>query len=320
MNQNRDIEWLLDAWMTDGPTVAPDRVLDVVVDRIELQGQRPAWRLDWRRSTMNPTIKLAAAAIAVVIVAVIGYNLLPAGSTGVGGPLPTPVTTTSPTLIATATPTFNVEGQCGNVLSTCRGTLAAGTYTSRALDPALTYTVPSGWYNKFDQPRGYGLLPETPANMSSLDGGGFGITSVEVQRDLVVARADCVERPEPGVGTTASAMVQALASRPGLVTTDPAPITIGGLSGFTIDITISPAWTKPCPYSEGRPDVPLVTDGEAVPGTGLHWTAEPVTDGSFMRFIILDRPGGGTWLISPTGPPSFVVEATPIIESFEFGS
>ena len=105
---------------------------------------------------------------------------------------------------------------------------------SRTLDPALTFTVPSGWFNKFDQPRGYGL--EAGLN-----------TSLEVQRDLVVARADCVEaESEPGVGTTASAMVQALA-RPGLDTTEPAPITIGGLSGFTIDITLAADWTTPCP-------------------------------------------------------------------------
>ena len=304
MTRERDIERLLDTWFRDGPTDAPDRIVDAVADRIGRQSQRPAWRLDWRRYTMNPSIKLAAAALAVVIVAVIGYNLLPAGSPNVGGPQPT--ATASPTPTVTTTPTFNVEGQCGGALSTCRGALTAGTYTSRAMDPALTFTVPSGWYNKFDHVRGYGL--EAGPN-----------TSLEVQRDLVVARADCVEaETEPGVGTTASAMVQALADRPGLDTTEPAPITIGGLSGFTIDFTLSPDWTTPCPYSGGRPIVPTVTDPQATPGTGLHWAAESVSDGSFTRYIILDLPGGGTLLISPGGAPSFVTKAMPVIESFEF--
>jgi len=303
MNQHRDTEQLLDAWMRDGPTVAPDRVLDVVVDRIERQGQRPAWRLDWRRYTMNPSLKIAAAALAVVIVAVIGYTLLPAGTTNVGVPLPT--ATASPTPIVTATPTFNVGGQCGGALSTCRGPLAPGTYTSRALDPVLTFTVPSGWYNKFDEPRSYGL--EAGPN-----------TSFELVRDLVVARADCVEEAEPGVGTTAAAMVQALAARPGLDTTEPTPVTIGGLSGFSIDVTLSPTWTTPCPFSEGRPTVPTVMDPQALAGTGLHWTADRVTDGSFDRYIILDLPAGGTVLIHPGGPPSFVTKAMPVIQSFEF--
>jgi hypothetical protein len=322
MTHERDVDRLLDQWFTDGPTVAPDRVLDAVAHRIDRQPQRPAWRFDWRHLGMNTTLKLATAVAVVAIVAFLGYNLLPGRSTGIGGPgsTPSPIASPSPTPRPTATPIFNVDAPCGNSLSTCRGSLSAGTYTARAFKPALTYTVPSGWYNKFDAPRGYGLLPETPANMNSLTSGGFGITSLEVQRDLLVARADCVERPDPAVGNTASAMVQALAARPGLDTTQPAPITVGGLSGFTIDITISPDWTKSCPYSQGRPDVPLVTDGEAVPGTGLHWTAEPVTDGSFIRFIVLDLPGGGTVLIAPTGTPAFITESTPIIESFEFGS
>ena len=45
MTSERDIERILDLWFADGPTQAPDRVLDVVADRIGRQPQRPAWRL-----------------------------------------------------------------------------------------------------------------------------------------------------------------------------------------------------------------------------------------------------------------------------------
>ena len=48
---------------------------------------------------MNPYAKIAVAAAAVLIVAVVGYNLLPGSSTGVGGPAP------SPSAVPTATPT-----------------------------------------------------------------------------------------------------------------------------------------------------------------------------------------------------------------------
>jgi hypothetical protein len=96
MTQPRDIDRLLDLWLSDGSSVAPDRVLDVVADRIDRQPQRPAWRLDRRLSTLNTYAKIAVAA-AVLIVAVIGYNLLP-GSSSVGGPPPnaTPLPTASP--------------------------------------------------------------------------------------------------------------------------------------------------------------------------------------------------------------------------------
>jgi hypothetical protein len=322
MTHERDMERLLDQWFSDGPTLAPDRVIEAVTDRIDRQSQRPAWRLDWRHLGMNTTFKLATAVAVIAIVAIVGYNLLPAGSTGTGGPAPSsgPAQSPSPTPRPAATSRFNANGPCGDSGSTCRGSLTAGTYTSRAMQPTLTYTVPSGWFNKFDQARGYGLLPETPENMNSLNTGGYGITTIEAQIDLVVARADCVEEPEPGVGTTASAMVQALAARPGLDTTEPAPVTIGGLAGYTIDIRMEPTWKTTCPFSEGQPTVPLVLDGEAAPGTGLHWTVGPVSDGSFTRYFILDIPGGGTVLISPGGPPSFITEATPIIQSFAFAT
>ena len=85
MTQQRDIERLLDLWFSDGPDQAPDRVVDIVTDRIERQSQRPAWRLQRRPFPVNAYAKLAVAAAAVLIVAVVGYNLLPGRSTGVGG-------------------------------------------------------------------------------------------------------------------------------------------------------------------------------------------------------------------------------------------
>ena len=59
MTHQRDIERLLDQWFTDGPGQAPDRVVDIVSDRIERQPQRPAWRLDWRPFPVNADIKIA---------------------------------------------------------------------------------------------------------------------------------------------------------------------------------------------------------------------------------------------------------------------
>ena len=90
MNQQRDIERLLDHWFSDGPTEAPDRVIDRIADRIERQSQRHAWRLQRRPYPMNTYAKIAVAAAAVLIVALVGYNLLPANNKGIGGPNPPP--------------------------------------------------------------------------------------------------------------------------------------------------------------------------------------------------------------------------------------
>ena len=77
MNAERsDLDRALRTWFEDGPTVMPDRVVDVVADRIARQPQRRPWRLRGR-PFMNTYVKLAAALAAVIVVAVVGYNLLP---------------------------------------------------------------------------------------------------------------------------------------------------------------------------------------------------------------------------------------------------
>ena len=90
MTQQRDIERLLDHWFSDGPTEAPDRVIDVVADRIERQPQRPAWRFHLREIHVNTMLRAGIAVAAVVVVAFIGFKLLPGQSGGTGGPAPDP--------------------------------------------------------------------------------------------------------------------------------------------------------------------------------------------------------------------------------------
>jgi hypothetical protein len=106
MTQQRDIERLLDQWFSDGPDQAPDRVVEIVTDRIERQSQRPVWRLHGRPFPVNAYAKIAVAAAAILIAAVVGYSLLPGQSTGVGGPArsPSPTASPSPTPAPTASP------------------------------------------------------------------------------------------------------------------------------------------------------------------------------------------------------------------------
>ena len=77
-------------------------MLDVLSERIDRQPQRAAWRHDRRLPFMNPYIKVGAAIAAVLIVAIVGWNLLPAKQ-GVGVPdrsaTPTPTATPAPSPI-----------------------------------------------------------------------------------------------------------------------------------------------------------------------------------------------------------------------------
>lgn len=107
MTHERDIERLLDVWFIDGPIQAPERVVDVVADRIGRQSQRPGWRLDWRHTTMTPTLKFGAAIAAVIVIGIVGFGLLRGGDDSIVGPpatSPTPNPTVAPSS-APAAPT-----------------------------------------------------------------------------------------------------------------------------------------------------------------------------------------------------------------------
>jgi len=96
MNDRPDIDRALGLWFEDGPTAMPDRVVDVVARRIRLRPQRRSWRL-LRRFPMRTPIAYGLAAAAALVVAVVGFNLLPKNPS-VGGPAtatPTPTATSA---------------------------------------------------------------------------------------------------------------------------------------------------------------------------------------------------------------------------------
>jgi len=63
MNERGDISPTLQHWFADGPTTMPDRVINVVADRIARQPQRRGWRRRWERA---PTVNVGLASAVVV--------------------------------------------------------------------------------------------------------------------------------------------------------------------------------------------------------------------------------------------------------------
>jgi hypothetical protein len=132
MNDRSDIDRVLGHWFEDGPTVMPDRVAEVVARRISLRPQRRSWRL-LRRSPMRPAITFGLAAAAVLVVAVLGYNLLPRSSSMGGAPAtatPAP-TATSPAPTASPVPGFIDASRFGVPLTL---TLSGG-WTYQLVEP-----------------------------------------------------------------------------------------------------------------------------------------------------------------------------------------
>ena len=85
--RERDIERVLEHWLTDGVNEMPDRVYQSIFDRVERQPQALAPRLLRRLPEMNGSLRWIAAAAAVVLIAVVGFAVFgrPTDS-GIGSP------------------------------------------------------------------------------------------------------------------------------------------------------------------------------------------------------------------------------------------
>ncbi len=196
--------------------------------------------------------------------------------------------------------------------------LAAGTQSAPSFWPSLTFTAPDGWLT---EPAAEGLLaltPDTAENRERIQAGGPPVTFVNVLPDIGAAAEDCGEGAAPGVGPAASDIVGALSTRPGLSTSGPVAVTIGGLSGQQIDVSIATDWTGNC--SGGGPFVPLVYSPDFI-----SWGAEP---GEQFRIIVLDVAGLPSGMHATVMIVIYSAEAaawddhlsasTAVIETFDF--
>jgi len=258
---------------------------------------------------MNAYMKIAVAAAAVLIVAVLGYNLLPGGSTGVGGQGPSPTASptaapTTPTAAPTTAPSAVPSPSAvfpawytPNPGDGGAGILTAGSHATGSFQPAFTYTVPAGWVNHSDASY-FGLFPDTPANQAEFARSGEtadGIFMGSIDSPYFVCQG-----LENNRGTAAE-MAAAAAANEILVVSNVADVTVGGLTGKRFDVRINPDWDGNCP---GDP-----------PGSGY-------LDGRTRGFL-LDVPGRGVLVIfagslHAADHEAFLAEAMPIIESFEF--
>ena len=122
----------------------------------------------------------------------------------------------------------------------------------------------------------------------------------------------CVrEAVDPEV-TTIEAMETRLRELPGLVVGDAQPVSIGGLEGISLDMTIDPATLEPCGTARV---VPFASDGDG----GSFGLGED----SKVRLFLFPRPDGNGFfsVIIQTLEAdfdAFAELATPVLESFQF--
>ena len=142
MTARRDPDRLITAYLEDGPMELPDRAYDAVRAQIDNTRQRVVLG-PWRVPDMTNFARYGIAAAAIVVVAVLGFNLLPKQA-GPGGP--TATASAPPTASPSPGPTPSASSAAVRLPSV--GDLAAGTYfieDSLPLADALHIHGSAGW-------------------------------------------------------------------------------------------------------------------------------------------------------------------------------
>jgi len=206
MSTDRDTARIVRAWLDEGVTQLPDRVLDDVLDRLHGTRQRGRW-LPWRLSRMLATASVSLGAAAVVIALAVALGWLPSVEIRIGvhpTPEPTPASFTS-------------------------GELEPGAYLVHAVSGlSIEVTVPQGWTGY----QGWGLWG--PRTEFPPDGMGLGFWQVgnlyadPLEPDLV----------DPPIGPTVDDLVDGLVAQRGHTTSPPVDVTIDGYSGAMVELKI----------------------------------------------------------------------------------
>lgn len=279
----RDIERILDGFLADGTNELADRVLDAALTDINKTPQRRSWWPTWRFAHMNIYAKTAIAAAAVVVVAIVGYRFLP-GSGGIGSD-------------ATPTPRPSAEPATGS--------LDPGVYylDSAAVTPArFTFEVPAGWtarsdgyiYKHGDQPEELGL-------------NSYGAVT-HVYADACHSAGTLTE-----VGPTVDDLVDALDAQVGTDTPGPVDVTVGGLSGKRVDLTVAaevdPATCRNAGVIQVWADPSETSFFAFFPNTGP--ASVYVVDVRGKRVVIVVGH-------SPASPAADVAELDAIFDSIQF--
>lgn len=306
MNNRSDMDRILQAWMADGPAAIPDRVVDVVAARIAVNRQRRrAWPFQGR-TNVTTQIKLIAGLAAALVVAVVGFNVLP-GIISPGTPTPAPTQGAQPTPPVTAPPTVAAVWPTWFTPDAIRdangeGLLSAGAHTMRTFSPGFTYSAPEGWVNSHDERDYFNLFPDSPANAAQFERSGE--FAQHVFGGPHASPWFSCESAEDNIGLTASDKVAAMLTAEVLTVSGVTDVNIGGLTGKQFDVRRNPDWTGTCPGDSGLPE-----------------GVDPLDERT--RGLLLDVPGRGVYVIfiysiSSAEHDAFLAEAMPIVESFDF--
>ena len=217
MSTDRDTTRIVRSWLRTDEHESADRVLDAVLDQLDTTPQRRAtWWPARRFPEMNNSAKLALAAAAVVVAALLGIQFLGPGQ-NVGAPDlddPDPSAATTPS--ASPRPLF-LEGE-----------LEPGTYSVTRQDwtpVPFSFTVPAGWANRI------GFITKHAGESAEVMLTPWIVT--HIYADACHWEGTLFE-----VGMTADEMAAALAAQGTREVSGPTDVTLGGYPAKQIELGV----------------------------------------------------------------------------------
>ena len=226
-------------------------------------------------------------------------------------PSTSPSTTEPPSATPSEMQTTEALPECPNPEGgDCLGPLKPGEYQTSTFEPQLNYTVPAGWANSEDLPGNFQLHQE----QDSLEG-ELGGSYLAIYQNVRAAAINCEEQSQKGVGTTPEDLVAWYQSVPGLIVSKPKPVTVGGLDGLQIDLSLEPD-VATCQYGPYT-GIPLIIGG------GVSSVHHVLLDEIDLRLVVLDWEGGNVTLEVTNvkeqhSAAEFRSSVQPIIDSLRF--
>ena len=214
----------------------------------------------------------------------------------------------------------------GDWLRTDVGLLAPGSYVSTFFRPfgggatgTFSYTVPAGWTDNWECADCFTFLRSQGENAST----------ISLLANIAPASRDAHCDPvTPGAGSP-TAIAAWLATLSNLVVSTPTPISIGGLQGVVVDVSVVPGWKSPCSYSTENSGEVGATDSPPIYDDWVDTFVEPdgspflmIQRGARVRYVLLDTGDAPTLVIAIEAPAAdwdtFLKDVQPVLDGFEF--
>jgi hypothetical protein len=265
------------SWLHEDRHEDATRLLDAVLVEADTTPQRRSAMTAWRFPFMNNTlVRYGVTAAAVVIVALIGFQLIGGGTPGG----PTPTSTPEPT----STPPADGSLPVGPGFVLWDGSNGDWSGTASSLGIRITVTIPAaGWFGETDG----GVLTK---NGSADAPDGAVVTVFARTNDLLVGLGDlyvygdpchwATTRPDTPV-TTVDEAIAALSAQPSRDASTPEDVTYGSYAGQAITLHVpADAVFSNCDQGEFR----TLIEGDGTPRS--H--EDP---GQYDLFTVLDVKG-----------------------------